>query len=117
MKMTGLIIWRTIILLIVSTAWLTGCTGKVVDPVSRSSFLLNTFVTVTLYDSQSEDILTGCMDICSEYEGLLSKTIETSEIYRLNHREKGQRTFTVSEKDSRRSAKGTGIQPLVRRSL
>ena len=34
------------------TAWLAGCSKKVADPVTRSSFLLNTFVTVTLYDSE-----------------------------------------------------------------
>lgn len=36
-------------------------------------FLLNTFITVTLYDSQDETILDGCMELCSDYEKLLSK--------------------------------------------
>ena len=68
------------------TAWLAGCSKKVADPVTRSSFLLNTFVTVTLYDTEDQTILDGCMTLCSDYEKLLSKTLEGSEIYKLNHR-------------------------------
>ena len=49
------------------TAWLAGCSKKVADPVTRSSFLLNTFVTVTLYDSEDQTILDGCMTLCSDY--------------------------------------------------
>ncbi len=92
--------------MIISTAWLAGCSAKTADPVSRSSFLLNTFVTVTLYDSQDEEILDGCIELCSEYEKRLSKTLEESEIYRLNHRKPGERTFTVSEPAARVLEKG-----------
>lgn len=108
MKKTGLHILTTAIaaILITGTALLTGCSKKTADPVSRSSFLLNTFVTVTLYDSTDSQILDGCMELCSKYEDLLSKTKETSEIYQMNHREKGQRTFTVSEETAQVLRKG-----------
>ena len=88
------------------TAWLAGCSKKVADPVTRSSFLLNTFVTVTLYDSEDQTILDGCMTLCSDYEKLLSKTLEGSEIYKLNHRRPGERTITVSEKTAQVLAEG-----------
>ena len=91
--------------MIAGTAGLTGC-KKNAEPVSRSSFLLNTFVTVTLYDSQDEAILDGCIELCSDYERLLSKTLEGSEVYRMNHREAGQRTFTVSDSTARVLARG-----------
>ncbi len=78
-------------------AALTGCAGKAAEPVSRSGFLLNTFVTVTLYDTEDESILDGCMELCRNYEGLLSRTEETSEIYRINHREPGTAEMEVSE--------------------
>lgn len=93
-------------LLLLLMLCLPGCSKKETEPVSRSSFLLNTFITVTLYDTEDESILDGCMALCEEYEGLLSKTIETSEIYRLNHREKGQRAIEVSDKTARVLAKG-----------
>ena len=36
------------------------------SPISRSDFLLNTFVTVTLYDTDDEELLTQCMALCRE---------------------------------------------------
>ena len=67
------------------------------EPITRSDFLLNTFVTVTLYDSDDEEILEQCMALCREYENRLSKTITTSEVYRLNHRAPGEDTFTLTK--------------------
>ena len=63
----------------------------------RSAFLLNTFVNITLYDSQDEAILDHCVDMCQEYENRFSKTIEGSELYKLNHRSADETTFTVSD--------------------
>lgn len=81
--------------ILIIAACLTGC-QKRMEPVSRSSFLLNTFITVTLYDSRDEKILDGVTELCSEFEKKFSTTIETSEIYAMNHRKPGERTFTVS---------------------
>lgn len=75
-------------------------------PVRRSSFLLNTFVTVTLYQYSDGSALDGAIQLCSDYEKLLSKTLESSEIYQMNHRAKGQRNFTVSPKTAEVLAKG-----------
>lgn len=92
--------------MVAGTACLTGCSRKHADPVSQSSFLLDTFITVTLYDSQDRSILDGCIQVCADYEQLLSTTIKTSEIYRMNHRKPGERTFTVSDKTAGVLAKG-----------
>lgn len=106
MKKTGWLIVLIVGVIIIGTAWLTGCRRKNADPVSRSSFLLNTFVTVTLYDSEDEALLDGCVELCSRYEGMLSKTLKDSEIYRLNHRKPGERSFTVSDETARVLARG-----------
>ena len=66
------------------------------QPLSRSDFLLNTFITITLYDTDDASILDDCFSLCKDYENLFSKTLETSEIYKLNHRESEEQTFTVS---------------------
>ncbi|MFR5601342.1 MAG: FAD:protein FMN transferase [Lachnospiraceae bacterium] len=63
-----------------------GCGKKEVNPVSKQEFLLDTFVSVTLYDTEDQTILDGAMELCRDYENLLSKTIETSEVYAMNHR-------------------------------
>ena len=50
--------------------------------MSQSSFLLNTFVSVTVYDSDNfwvadaRKALEGSLELCGRYEQLLSKTIE-----------------------------------------
>lgn len=100
-----------ILLILAAAAVLGGC-RKQAEPVSRSGFLLNTFVTVTLYDSEDEAVLDGCMDLCRDYEGLLSRTIETSEIYRINHRQPGTREMEVSEDTAEVIEKGLSYSRL-----
>ena len=53
-------------------------------PISAAAFKLNTVVTVTLYDSQDQEILDGALALCDEYERIFSRTLEESELYRLN---------------------------------
>lgn len=55
------------------------------DPIRATGFHFDTVVTITIYDSQDESLLDACMDLCDEYEALFSRTLETSEIYKLNH--------------------------------
>lgn len=63
--------------------FISGC-GK--EPLSKTGFKLNTLITITIYDSSDEDILAKCFQICDKYEKIFSRTIEDSELYRLNHR-------------------------------
>lgn len=98
--------------ILISTACLTGCAPAKGDPVSQSSFLLDTFVTVTVYGSRhlfakkTEQVLQGSMDLCRHYEQLLSKTVETSDIYRINHREPGTKSVEVAEETAQVIARG-----------
>lgn len=55
-------------------------------PISKSNFMLNTVVTITIYDSSDTSIIDGAMDVISKYEKIYSRTLETSEVYKLNHR-------------------------------
>lgn len=68
------------------------------NPISKSTFMLNTIITVTIYDSEDEEIINQAFELCKEYENLLSKTIETSEIFKLNGRSPDQNIFTLSDK-------------------
>ena len=81
---------------------LTGCVSstfapKNSDPIQRTDFLLNTFVDIKIYDSDDTTILDDAMAICKDYESRFSRTIETSEIYELNHRTPDQQTFELSD--------------------
>ncbi len=55
-------------------------------PISRQAFQLDTFITLTLYDTQDETILDEAMALLESYEDIFSRTRESSECYRLNHR-------------------------------
>lgn len=85
---------------------------KQTEPVSRSDFLLNTFVTVTLYDSEDEELLEQCMALCREYEKRFSKTITSSEVYRLNHREDGDTSFILTKDTAALIEKGLSYSRL-----
>lgn len=54
--------------------------------ITASDFLLNTVVTINLYDKQEAEILNGCFDLIKKYESIFSRTLETSEVYALNNR-------------------------------
>lgn len=65
-------------------------------PIAACSYdLLHTVVTIQLYDTVDYEILNGCFALIDRYEKLLSRTIEGSELYKLNHAE--GTSFTVSD--------------------
>ena len=66
------------------TLLLSGGCKRTTEPVTRTSFRLDTVVTITIYDSEDTSLLDGAMELCDYYENLLSRTRETSEIYQLN---------------------------------
>lgn len=60
-------------------------TGEV-SPISACSYdLLHTVCTIQLYDSTDYEILNECFAVIDKYEKLFSRTLETSEVYRINH--------------------------------
>lgn len=63
-----------------------GNKGDILEPISKTAFKLNTMVTITLYDSTSEEILDGAFAICDKYENIYSRTLESSELYKLNNK-------------------------------
>ncbi|HHV13103.1 MAG TPA: FAD:protein FMN transferase [Clostridiales bacterium] len=80
-----------ILLLLFAFCCLSGCTaadakGSTTGKISGTDFLLNTVITIYLYDSADEDILKGCFQLIKKYEDIYSRTLSTSELYALNHR-------------------------------
>ena len=62
----------------------TGCQRNE-EPITIQGFYFDTFISITFYEPVSDEIKTGCLDLCSYYENLLSVTKEGSDIYRINH--------------------------------
>ncbi len=78
MRRVGMIILCVVLLL-------AGCTAS--QPVSRSGFALDTFVSVTVYDGGTANVqavLDACFAEITRLENLLSVTRETSDIARIN---------------------------------
>lgn len=69
--------------LLLGLCTMTGCTTHK-DPVSKTSLLFDTVVTITLYGNGKEELLEECFSIGRDYEQLLSRTIPTSEISQIN---------------------------------
>ena len=77
-------------------ATLTGCqASSKVTPISRTGFFFDTVVTITLYDETRSELLDNCLQLCTDYEAKLSRTVTDSEISELNQA-KGQ-PVTLSE--------------------
>lgn len=65
---------------------LTGCQSKAAEPRKQSTvvFYFDTVVTITVY-SDDENILSGLDEECLRYENMLSKTVEGSDVWNINH--------------------------------
>lgn len=84
---------------------LCACGSAAPETTSKTLFVLDTSCTITLYGgdaAENETVLAGAFDLCTKYENLLSTTLETSDIYKLNHRQ----TSTVSAETAALLQKG-----------
>lgn len=75
--------FRYFLALLLSLLALTGCSKPA--PISQNAFLMDTVITITLYDSTDTALLEQTVELCAEYERLFSRTLPESEVYRLNH--------------------------------
>jgi thiamine biosynthesis lipoprotein len=74
-----------------------GCTATSKEPITKSAFMLNTVIQITLYDNDNEELIDRAFNLCEQYEQELSKTIDSSEISKMNHRTKEETTFPLTE--------------------
>lgn len=75
---------KRILSLVLIISILLGCQPRQ-DPLSQKEFCLDTVVRITLYDSDSKNILNKCFDLCRKYELIFSNTNTSSELYKVNH--------------------------------
>ncbi len=60
-----------------------GCGAGTQDVYSATGFACDTVVTITAY--ASKETVDNAMRLCADYEAVLSKTVEGSDIWKLNH--------------------------------
>lgn len=98
-------IFAVIVLLIVCilVIWGYNNTSKSVttdEPITVTDYKLNTYVTITIYDSKDITLLEDCLALCDKYELLFSRTNPESELYQLNNGQlpiSADGYYTVSE--------------------
>ncbi|XCP83498.1 FAD:protein FMN transferase [Roseburia hominis] len=74
-----------VILFILVALLLSSCSSASDTPLSQTTTLFDTVISIHIYDKNSEEVLTHCIQKCEEYEKKFSRTLPESEIYRLNH--------------------------------
>lgn len=79
-----------------SSLLISGCTATSSgEPVSKTGFYFNTVITITLYNAGQEDLLEDCFTLAEKYEKMLSATIASSDVSKINQA-KGE-PVTVSD--------------------
>lgn len=79
---------KIISILLISILFLTSCASSTTtdtSPISKTNFFFDTVVTISIYDSTDETIIDGCFELCTYYESLFSRTIDTSEVSLINN--------------------------------
>lgn len=71
--------------LLINILVLTGCSSKTQEPISKTGFYFDTVIQIDIYDSKDSELLDQCFEYCESFEQTFSRTIETSEIYLINH--------------------------------
>ena len=90
-------LWKKLTALLLAGI-LTGCSASAEEmqqPVERSLFAMNTYMTFTAYGEDAQAALQEAEECIQQVEGLWSVTYENSEIYQANH--SGGQPVTVSE--------------------
>lgn len=78
-----------------------GCELKSPDPVSDTKYnLLNTVCTITIYDmpkDEAKSVINDTFELCEDYENMLSRTVEGSDIYRINNAQGGKGDIRIDQ--------------------
>ena len=75
---------------------LTGCYSKKLalsSPISVTDYKLNTYVQIDSYTNVNKNVLSDALGLCDYYEHIFSRTLETSELYKVNT----QQTTAISD--------------------
>lgn len=67
---------------------LSGCGSTAMTATTRTGFYFDTIINITVYDtdiSHANEALDNCFHLAEEYENMLSRTVEGSDIWEINH--------------------------------
>lgn len=70
------------------------CANNTLPKISDTRFMLDTVVTLTAYTDDSS-VINEAFDLCEHYEKIFSRTVENSDVWRINH--SGGEKVTVND--------------------
>ncbi len=70
--------------MLIIICFLQGC-KKSSYPLSKQGFYFDTLINISIYEGGDDSLLDESFQLCKKYEEILSKTIEGSDVYRINH--------------------------------
>jgi thiamine biosynthesis lipoprotein len=74
------------LIVIILLTVLGGCAdGQSGEQISETRLLLDTYCTITIHGDVSKELINEAFELLAEYEALFSKTIEGSDVWRINH--------------------------------
>ena len=72
------------ILVLLAAIFCLCCSGCRERAISETVFMMDTVVTLTLYDTSDTELLSSCIDLMQEWSTRLSRTDPAGEVFRLN---------------------------------
>lgn len=72
---------------LLSLCSLTGCEFQTKEPLTKTGFYFDTVVQISLYDHKEDSLIDECFSYCKMFENTVSKTIDTSDISKINQAE------------------------------
>ena len=84
-------------LLLTTLSLLMLCSCSTSKTTSKTKMVLDTYCTITLYDSSDTNILEECFSLCDEYELIFSMHNSDSELHKLNHNTNKNNPHNVSD--------------------
>lgn len=83
MYKSGIVKKYKFLLFLLFSTLLCGCN----EPKTVNGIYFDTFISITAYDNTSQEVLDNCINMCSDYELVFSKTNPSSELYAINSRD------------------------------
>lgn len=84
-RILAVIVLLTVCILVIVGYNSTSKSITTAEPITITDYKLNTYVTITIYDSRDNSLLDDCLALCDKYELLFSRTNPESELYQLNN--------------------------------
>lgn len=74
----------TVVLIVLCILSVCGCTTPI-QPITYTDYYFDTVVSLTFYQNNGDKLAEECFTLCETYENLLSRTVEGSDVWLINH--------------------------------